>query len=243
MNIALTSLVSETNDVENNLRRIEALAAEAVDDGADLILFGEAFLQGPDALSFDYHDDILNVARSTRSREIALICSVARKHDVAIGFGFYENDHGGIYSSYLMIDRNGDIVGKAQRMTSGWMSSHACSDYRQGRTVARIRCNNQTFAVLIGDDLWDDRRLMPMIEADAEVDGLICPVRGDDAHHVDNDDAVRTQVLAHPVLVVTAWRPGAESFSLRGAHIWEQGKEGVTLKSEHPGLFYVDWRR
>ena len=54
MKIALASAKFINNDIAYNLHQMERYARRAKDSGADLICFGETFLQGFDSLCWNY---------------------------------------------------------------------------------------------------------------------------------------------------------------------------------------------
>ena len=57
MKIALASARIVDRDIKYNLSRMEHYMTEAKLSGADLVWFGEAFLQGFNALSWQYEED------------------------------------------------------------------------------------------------------------------------------------------------------------------------------------------
>ena len=57
MKIALASAKFKNNDVPFNLRQIEDCMLQAKEAGAELVCFGEAFLQGFDALTWYWERD------------------------------------------------------------------------------------------------------------------------------------------------------------------------------------------
>ena len=57
MKIALASARTVDRDIAHNLSQLERYTKEAKAAGADLVCFGEAFLQGFNALSWQYEID------------------------------------------------------------------------------------------------------------------------------------------------------------------------------------------
>lgn len=131
MKIMLAAPELHPDDLGSNQRQMLATMEQAAREGADLLLFGEASLPGFDALSFDYAKDIRKVL-SPHSPEIAVMQEAACHHAVAVGFGFFENHLGGIYSSYLILDQQGRVADLYRRVSPGWKVARACADYREG---------------------------------------------------------------------------------------------------------------
>ena len=58
MKIALCSAENIDNDIDFNLTQIELFIKNTKSENPDLLLFGEAFLQGFDSICFEYQKDI-----------------------------------------------------------------------------------------------------------------------------------------------------------------------------------------
>jgi predicted amidohydrolase len=58
MKIGLVSECFKNRDIEYNVEQIKKRLIEARDKNIDLVCFGEAFLQGFDALSWNYEGDL-----------------------------------------------------------------------------------------------------------------------------------------------------------------------------------------
>lgn len=83
MKIALASAKFINNDIAYNLHQMEHYARRAKDIGADLICFGETFLQGFDSLCWNYEKD-KEVAVELSSPPIQKICRLSC--DIGIDF-------------------------------------------------------------------------------------------------------------------------------------------------------------
>ena len=76
---------------------------------ADIIIFGEAFLQGFYGPTFDVeHDKQLAITQD--SNIIDEICCVAKEYATAVSFGFIEKENGFFYSSQITVDANGKVI-------------------------------------------------------------------------------------------------------------------------------------
>lgn len=165
MNIALIAATSLTDQVEENLNTLFAKARAAKGQGADLALFGEAFLQGFEALTFEYESDI-HKCLSLGSQAIARILAFCKQEGIALGVGYYENDHGAIYASYLLVGEEGQVLANYRRVSPGWKEPGAHADYREGKHFLSVRYKGRELAVIVCGDFWEDELLPQIIEMD-----------------------------------------------------------------------------
>lgn len=169
MKIGLVTLKS-TGILSENIKEIKRLVAKYKD--YDLLLFGEGYLQGYGSLSFDYEKDIRR-ASGLFSEEVLELRRLARENSLALGFGFYENDKGGIYSSYLILGKEGESLFKHQALSGNWQKEGACADYRRGLTLGSFLFENKRFSLLLGDDFFEEDYLLWLCELDDRVDGFL----------------------------------------------------------------------
>lgn len=167
MNIAMVSYEFINGDISFNLKQIEK-AMRAVSDRADLLCFGESFLQGFDSLSWNYDHDS-RIAIEQDSTVMKSICSMTVTYGVDVSFGYFEKDAEKIYSSYAVIE-NGRIIHNYRRISSGWKESFADEHYGQGTSVEDFVYKDRSFRIALCGDLWDHSE---MFKTDAV---LIWPV-------------------------------------------------------------------
>lgn len=136
----------------------------------DAYFFGEGFFQGEGYPSLDYERDIYG-SLSTSSREIARARNLAKAKGVALGFGFYENDRGGIYNSYMVIDKKGEVI-YLHRSLAPW-PEEACPDYRVGKKLSSFLLEGKRFMLILGGELDMDSYLPYIIEYDDRVEAFI----------------------------------------------------------------------
>ena len=86
MMVALAGAKFETSSTDKNKRKIISVM-EKLSKKADLVLFGEAFLQGFEALSWGYSKDE-KTALSLESEAVSEIKKAAKSLDCAVSFGF-----------------------------------------------------------------------------------------------------------------------------------------------------------
>ena len=117
MRIGLVSYRCKNRDVSYNVSQIEEAMRHA-EGKVDLLCFGEAFLQGFDALCWDYDAD-LPIALSFDSEIIARLCALTARYGVSLLTGYIEKDREKLYSSCIVIS-DGKIVHNYRRISKGW---------------------------------------------------------------------------------------------------------------------------
>lgn len=237
MIVSLAASLSLDNDLEANRDSMKKMLAEAAAEGSQLVLFGEAYLHGFEALSFNYEHDIKKVALGLNSPEITKTRQLAIKYETAMGFGFFENDHGGIYCTYLIVDEEGEPLVKYQRVSRGWREPEANAEYRMGTNFPIFEYGGKKFGVMVCGDFWEDELLDQIVAIDPEVDAFIWPVHCDYlveewSEKVHDEYRQRSQILAKPIFFINNVRQNIEG-AKGGAYIWQQGKE---LAGCDPGL-------
>lgn len=85
MKFGLLSMRCEEGNTEYTLNTIIGCLRQYAGSGVDLLCFGEAFLQGFDALTFSYEDDI-NTAISADSSIFRSIQQGAKENNLGVGF-------------------------------------------------------------------------------------------------------------------------------------------------------------
>ena len=151
MKIGLAAYECRANDVEFNLAQIERALAASGD--AELVCFGEAFLQGFAAVTSDYAADI-GLAVEQGSEPIARIAEMASAYRKAVMVGYIEKDGADIYSSYALIE-NGAVVHNYRRISKNWRDWETAGEhYREGTDTAPFSFHGVEMAVALCGDLW-----------------------------------------------------------------------------------------
>lgn len=154
MKIALASARIIDRDVNYNLSQMERCMKEAKARGANLVCFGEAFLQGFNALSWQYAED-KNIAVTTSSQEFARIKSLTKKIGIDVLFGYNELSNESIYSSCALI-ADGKIIHNYHRISKGWKEySKTDEHYKEGTTVEVFMYHGIRCVIGLCGDLWD----------------------------------------------------------------------------------------
>ena len=245
MIISLAAGLSIDNDLQANLDTMEKFLAAGKAENSDLVLFGEAFLQGFGAITFDYEHDIKNVALGVHSPEIASVRQLAGKYGLGVGFGFYETDHSGIFATYLIVDARGGTAVKYQRVSPGAWIAEANAEYRMGREFHAFEFAGKRLAVIVCGDFWEDYLLDPIVELDSQVDAFLWPVHCDYtiekwAGGEREEYRKRSQILAKPVFFVNNLRLAADG-AKGGAYVWQQGRELAALEAGREGFLSYEF--
>ena len=113
---------------------------------ADIVIFGEAFLQGFYGATFDMEHDT-QIAISQDDPIIKEICSAAKQCLTAVSFGFIEKEGSCFYSSQITIDANGSVIDLYRRVSPGWKESFASTQYREGNGFHAFQFMDQKVVV------------------------------------------------------------------------------------------------
>lgn len=153
LSIALASYEFRNNDIDFNLKQIER-ALEEVCGKADLLCFGEAFLQGFDSLTWNFNTDI-KIAVSQNSPVICFICDLARRYKTDLVFGYIETDGTHIYSSCAVIE-SGRLSHNYRRISKGWKEYWKTDDhYKEGEKTVTFYYRGTLIMLALCGDLWD----------------------------------------------------------------------------------------
>lgn len=175
MRCALAALGFVNGDTERNVQTVLA-TMRAYAGQADVVLFGESFLQGFYAADFDPAHD-RDVALTLDSPAVRRIREAARALGVAVSFGFIERDGGDFYSSQLTIDAEGAIADHYRRVSPGWKLPHAGPEYREGGGFRAFPLCGKRVAVGLCGDLWYDENIEAVNRLEPEV--VLWPVYTD----------------------------------------------------------------
>ncbi len=153
MRVGLAPFVFVNNDLSANLAKIEH-GLRLAQGKADLLCFGEAFLQGFDAMNWEYNHDRV-VALTRDSEEIGQLRALTVQYGVDLLVGYLEREGDFLYSSCMLIER-GKILSNYRRISKGWkVYWHTDEHYREGDTVEDFCYRGQRFRIALCGDLWD----------------------------------------------------------------------------------------
>jgi len=126
---------------------------------ADIVIFGEAFLQGFYAATFDVEHD-KQLAISADDSIVKEICDTAKKQKIAVSFGFIESLGDCFYSSQITIDSDGAVLDIYRRVSPGWKLPEAGKQYLEGDGFHTFSYLDRTIAVGLCGDLWFDENII-----------------------------------------------------------------------------------
>lgn len=158
-------------NVECMISHVKKYRAEA-----DMICFGEAFLQGFDGLTWDYDADV-HIAVAQDSPEIARLRFAAQDAGTALAFGYMELAGGKIYSSYMVIAADGAVLCNYRRMSVGWKVPGVAGRYAEGDSCTTFELDGKRLSVMLCGDLWTDEVAAGLRDIDA--DTVLWPVYTD----------------------------------------------------------------
>ena len=153
MRIGLVSFRCENGNISFNLGQIERAMAEA-QGKAELLCFGEAFLQGFDSLCWDYEiDKAMAVERSAAL--IRRLCRLTARYGIALLVGYYEKERARIYSSCAVM-ADGEMVHNYRRISEGWKArSKADAHFCEGTETGDFRLFGKKMRIALCGDLWE----------------------------------------------------------------------------------------
>lgn len=153
MKIGLATYEFINNDIAFNLSQIEK-AMKSTQGKADLLCFGETFLQGFDALSWNYDMD-KHIAISRNSDIMRRLCDMTVHYGIDLLFGYIENGDDSIYSSCAVIE-NGKLIHNYRRISKGWKEFNITDEhYKEGTDTCEFVYRGQHFMIALCGDIWD----------------------------------------------------------------------------------------
>lgn len=236
MKIALASARIVNRDFKYNLSQMEHYMNEAQKKGADLVCFGEAFLQGFDALTWRFESD-KNIAISTNSKVFEQIRQLSVKYEIDVLFGYIELDGDSLYSSCALIS-SGKPHHNYRRISQGW-KEYAQTDehYREGDTVEVFNYKGKKCVIGLCGDLWDYHERFNLGE-----DLLLWPVYV--SYSVEEwENGTKTEYAEQAAMCrpnTLFINPICESDALGGAAFFENGTIKEELPINNEGILFVE---
>lgn len=110
-----------SSDREHNLREMESLIAEGANAGSDIICFHE--ISTTTYFCFKEDESFRELAEPANGYSVTRIQEAAKRRGIAVIFPFYElGEDGRRYNTALVIDREGNSVGKYRKMSIPFIS-------------------------------------------------------------------------------------------------------------------------
>ena len=211
---------------------------------ADIVIFGEAFLQGFYGATFETeHDEKL--ALSQNDLIIKEICSVAIKCRIAVSFGFIEKAEDCFYSSQITIDSNGKIIDIYRRVSPGWKEEFANEQYREGNGFHIFSYMGRKIVVGLCGDFWFDENISEVKQLLPDV--VFWPVYTDFNHNEWNTSmkyeyAEQAGKISSKVLYVNSVckDKDEEEIARGGAALFVDGKIDREIPSGKEDILFVE---
>lgn len=239
MKFGLMAMEFTEGDTEHNLGIIKKSLEQYSNQGLDLLLFGEAFLQGFDALSFSYEED-RHKAISTESTVFRTLQDKARECNLGVSFGYYELESGLLFSSQAFIGGDGQLVHNFRRISQGWKEPGTDSDlYKEGPGFATFLYQERKLAIGLCGDLWDYGPAMKKIEPEI----VLWPVYMDYSlakwEEEKHEYAHQAGGICPHVLLVNSICAG-EDRAKGGAAYFREGRIAQELPGGQEGILIVE---
>lgn len=218
MKIGLAAYEFKNDDLNFNLKQIEEALINASNKGLDIVLFGEAFLQGFDGINFNFDND-KNIAFDKNSKVMVKLCELTKKYHVDLGMGYFELANDSIYSSYAIIE-NGKIIHNYRRISTGWKEEIADYHYKEGNESKEFIYKGQSFKIALCGDLW-------VMNERFKTNGiLIWPIyvnfNLNDLHLNENDYLNQAMLVSNKCVLINSI--SYEPIAHGGAFYYENGK-------------------
>ncbi len=153
MRIGLVSYRCENRNTAFNMSQIE-LAMKRSEGKVDLLCFGEAFLQGFDALCWDYEKD-KTVALGLSSDTIAQLQSWTIRYGISLATGYIEKEQEKLYSSCVVIS-DGKVIHNYRRISKGWKEyTKTDGHYCEGNETGIFHLLGKDMMLALCGDLWE----------------------------------------------------------------------------------------
>lgn len=226
MNVLLAALSFRNGNLIYNKDQIVS-TIKKYNNKVDLILFGESFLQGFDALTWNFEID-KNIALSKDSKLIKEIKKLCKKFNVSVSFGYFELFDSKIFSSQIVINKHGKIIFNYRRVSSGWRIKETDDHYQEGTSFSTFELDNKTFTVGLCGDLWNEDNVN--IVSNLSSDYLLWPVytdfNYDKWNNVEkNEYAMQAKKFNKITLYVNSYcLDGNDEIAKGGAAVFEDGK-------------------
>ena len=173
MTVGLASAEFINNNVNFNLENCIDFINRAKKNDVDIILFGETYLQGFEALIWKPEDD-LRMGLEKGSETMNILRIYCKEKSIALGMGYIEREGNSLYSSYLVIDKNGNDLINYRRISRGWRIKNSDNEiYREGIEFYIFEFMEHKMTVGLCGDFWTDEVIKKLPK---EIDLVLWPV-------------------------------------------------------------------
>lgn len=236
MTIGLAVYESKIGDTAFNLSQIEK-GLKAASGRASMLVFGEAFLQGFDCLSWNYEKD-RETAVSRDSALMRSICGLSKQYGTDLVFGYIERDGETLYSSCAVIIE-GELKHNYRRISRGWKEfSITDRHYAEGTETVEFDHQGEKLMLSLCGDMFD------FPERFKTRGVLIWPVfvnyeltqwEGG----IENEYAEQALLASERTLMVNSISRETDPESVGGAFYFKDGKVSEKFGYEKEGVFFA----
>ena len=243
MKIALAGARVRSGDMAFNLARMHECIANAIQQGAELVCFGEAFLQGFDAFSWEYEKD-RDVAISVQDDVFLQLLEASEQIDLL--FGFLERDGETLYSSCALLG-GGKILHLYRRVSVGWKEyTRTDHHYCEGKAPEVFRYRGRKCLIALCGDLWDETAPLFMQGQDMTFWPLYISYSAGEWYGAENEReqyARKAGEFSRDVLLINSVDddPRAEYPALGGCCHYRNGRIAAEWPLGSEGMLLVEW--
>ena len=173
MNIGLAVAQFINNNLEHNLNNCFDFIKKAKTSNVDFLLFGETYIQGFESLTWKPDEDLM-VGIERKSKIMDMLRSCCNKENMAIGIGYIEREEKKLYSSYLVIDKDGKDLMNYRRISRGWRTKNSDnSTYMEGTSFSVFDFMGYKMTAGLCGDFWTDEVIKKLPK---DIDTVLWPV-------------------------------------------------------------------
>ena len=236
MKIGLVSYEFNNGKIEYNIEKIEKAIISA-NGKADLLCFGEAFLQGFDSLSWNYEID-KSIAITKESVTMEKLKKLSEKHKIDLGIGYIEREKEKIYSSFIVIEK-GKIIHNYRRITKNWKEYSITDEhYCEGEISETFIYKNREFKIALCGDMW-------ICPEKFKTNGILlwpvyCNFTKDEWENTEQSDYAKQSKLASDNVLLVNSITKDEPISVGGAYYFKNGKIENSLELDKEDILIVE---
>lgn len=236
MKIGLVSYEFKNGEIEYNIKKIEKAIISA-NGKADLLCFGETFLQGFDSLSWNYEID-KNIAITKESFIMDKLKNLSEKYNIDLGIGYIEREREQIFSSFVVIEK-GKIIHNYRRITKNWKEYSITDEhYCEGKISETFIYKNTEFKIVLCGDMW-------ICPEKFKTNGILlwpvyCNFSKDEWENTEQSDYAKQSKLASDNVLLVNSITKDEPISVGGAYYFKNGKIEKSLELDKEDILIVE---
>lgn len=236
MKIGLVSYEFNNGKIEYNIEKIEKAIISA-NGKADLLCFGETFLQGFDSLSWNYEID-KSIAITKESVTMEKLKKLSEKHKIDLGIGYIEREKEKIYSSFIVIEK-GKIIHNYRRITKNWKEYSITDEHYCEREISETFIyKNREFKIALCGDMW-------ICPEKFKTNGILlwpvyCNFSKDEWENTEQYDYAKQSKLASDNVLLVNSITKDEPISVGGAYYFKNGKIEKSLELDKEDILFVE---